>query len=215
MPLTKSDVLHNMHVAVESLRNSAYHLHANVMAHLVSSLEVHAESTDVDDACAFWSLLGVNADKIDLIARMDPWWNGTALLVNQVSEEDAMLAAVSLVVFYLIRWQNCTESRWLSMSTSAFGVLTSIAVGLDNIVDITRREGKRLVPDVRLFLAVAAVLGVLINELVLDIMADDRLLLHVDRFRATLRQATEYIEHLPDVVWTRLAIMIMAPVYVT
>eukprot|EP00971_Amphidinium_carterae_P273035 5419067-Amphidinium_carterae.1 len=103
------------------------------------------------------------------------------------------------------------------MSTSASGVLTSIAVGLDNIVDVARREGKvsgyyfngfqRLGLEVRFFLVVAAVLGVLINELVLDIMADDRLLLHVERFRATLGQATQYIEHLPDVVWTRLAIM--------
>eukprot|EP00971_Amphidinium_carterae_P021847 431237-Amphidinium_carterae.1 len=80
MPLTKGEVLHNMHIAVESLRNSAYHLHANVLTHLVSCLELRAESTDVDDATAFWSLLGVNADKIDLIARIDPWWNGTALL---------------------------------------------------------------------------------------------------------------------------------------
>jgi hypothetical protein len=103
-PHAGGEILSEVHIAVESVRNSFALLHEHLHSFIVRHLSFRHGSSSLDSAVVFWQLLGVEPAMIDLVSELDLWWDGNSLLVNDSLQGDTeLMAKVSTVVLYMFR----------------------------------------------------------------------------------------------------------------
>ena len=218
--LASGDSLQHCHIIMESLRNSSVPLLATIPALVSHSLAFREQPAANDLVLSeFWSLLGVEATLMESVVTIDPWFSNGALLVNASVQHMAdPVQAVVHSITALCRWRAFTESRFLSMSTAAAGLLGSLAVGLKQLV-LQAKESpltssyhlngfQRLSPEVTLLMVVLTLVGSLVNSIHTLMMDDHRLALHLDSFRLVLREELDAAHSRPPLVWERLATLV-------
>jgi hypothetical protein len=112
--------LKDLHVVVESLRNSFSLLLQYLPAFLESSLAFRHSSVSTDVVEAFWRDLGVDADMVELFGEVNPQWGGNQLWVNQdLAGQDDVIRKVSHCMIYLCKWRHFNDSRWCTKGRPA------------------------------------------------------------------------------------------------
>ena len=219
-PYAKGEALQDCHIIMESLRNSATPIFASLSMHLKNAIVVrNAPAAPEDQLAEFWTTVGAPATSLDLLVSIDPWHDGQAMSVNQcVERRPDPLAAVAHCTAILMRWRVFTESRFLSMTTAASGLLGSLAIGLRRLVSLARASPmtstyhlngfNRLNSDNVLLMVILTVVGGLINAVHTVLMEDNRLLLHLDAINLTIREELEAAHDRPPFVWQRLASLV-------
>ena len=128
----QGDVTNDLHIVIESLRNSFFLIHAHLYEFLMIYLryDVHC-SDDIEAATIFWQVLGVDADMLDDIVEVNPQWRGGFLYVAGHLERDpCSMEKVSGVLLYIFKWRKFTATRWTTVGASCRSFVASLCVGL-------------------------------------------------------------------------------------
>ena len=103
--------IQNLHIVVESLRNSFDLLLARLPVFLVKHLAFVDDRADLDVIAGFWRDLGVEAGMVDQVAEVNPWWENGQLQVSSALSGDAdAIEKVSHILLYLCKWRQFSES---------------------------------------------------------------------------------------------------------
>ena len=215
--LTDATTLDDLHIVVESIRNTFASLREHIPAFLHQNLRCHEPPQPAtDEVRMVWALLGVEPSWIEHIASLNPVWSGGCLYINDCEDqEQSTIEQVSHLFFYLMRWRKFTQSRWGSIGTSCRALVATTLLGLPTLVSMTRadphvsdyhlRGFERLSPKVMEFAIAAAAASYPMENFILAMLHDDRLLSNLTVLEEDLAEEMHYLDTLPLGVWERLA----------
>ena len=160
--------------------------------------------------------LDVPPEWLDLIVILDPfWWEGV-LYVNKMEDanEDTR-SQLARVILYLYKFRTTTSSRWCITAPSSRTMIRSCSCGLKRHVQVVLDSTsvgdfwlggfKKFVENkaLNLFVFVTAFVGLVADSLLMNLMHDDRLLMHLEQYKADMENEMRYVESMPDLIWER------------
>ena len=124
-------------------------------------------------------------------------------------DDAGCVKALTTVIHYCLKWCDFSETRWTKVGLCGRLYLRSVLIGVDCLVDLAMKNDavckwhlsgykKRCSPAVRRYLGVAAASGRPSECMLLDLMEDDRFLLHADRMWQTVCDEHRYLLSAPD-----------------
>ena len=173
--------------------------------------------TNVDEVEHLWALLDVEPSHLELFVQVNIVWDGHRLHVSSslLASQDA-IDAVTTVVRYCLKWVDFSETRWVKVGSAGRLYLRSLLVGIDGLVQLTEQNdaickwhlnGYRNYgsPDVRLYLATAALAARPSESVLVDLMEDDRYLLRHEHCWTILQDELQYLLTTPLFCYTTVA----------
>ena len=215
-PLSTEESMKNLHVVIESLRNSFSLLHSHIYAFLSSCVCFRSRPHDQESARALWAAVGVEADAVSDFADIHPLWDGQRLWVSQELEgSEEALPKLSFLLLKAFRWQRFTQSRFLTLGSSTRALIASLLLGLDELVRITRQDPassdyhlhgySQLSSECRQLAMVCAFASFPAEAGLELLLTDDRVALHLDSFRAAMSEEMDWLQQLGLDTWTSLS----------
>ena len=115
--LCSEELLKNVHVVVESLRNGADGLHSHVLQFLVQVLRFTPNrSGSEDDRRSLWMGLNVDMSMLPEFILLDPVWvNGELHVNNIIAGDPKAVDRVAVLLHYALRWARFSETRWVGI----------------------------------------------------------------------------------------------------
>ena len=214
-----TDVIKDLHIILESLRNSFTLIHERLPAFLEAHLVADMAPADLDAVMQFWQVLGVEADFLEEVAYVNPWFVDGALHVNAaLSDSDQKLEKVSTVVLYLFRWRRFVDTRFCAIGPALRSVLASLAVGLRELVRFTREDAAatdyhlhgfaRLRQPHLEYVVIASVCAWVPDAALFLVLGDDRLVRRRNELEQTLLEELSFLSSLSSFTWGRLAVLL-------
>jgi hypothetical protein len=208
--------LKDIHIVVESLRNSFSILHSHLPVLLMSHVAYDSSPDDPDEIKEFWQALGVEANMLDDFVEINPWFRNGQLHVSRALEADSgKMETLSALLLYLFKFRAFTDSRWVTMGPSLRTVLASLAVGLEALVRISRADPKttdyhlhgfdRLNAKHKEYFAVVSIVAWIPDSLQYELLTDERVALRASELQQTVSDEINWVHGLSDFTWGRLA----------
>lgn len=208
-PFSSSDVMKDIFVGISSIRN-AYNI---IMEHVVSWLPsvlifvVETESPEV--LTELWQSLGLEDDIICLLVRYRLLWFDGALIVSADFQDDPELINELVAVLMAVwRFVFFTESRYLTIGASARTVISALLTGIGSLIGYCRSVKHcseyyihgfdRLGRSVRSVLTIAALGSGPAESLLDELMADDRVMRHLEHLEETVSTEMAALHNLSD-----------------
>ena len=218
---TTEALLKDIHITLESLRNSFALLHGSLPAFLVQRLAFDMPPGPTQDIMEFWQLLGVEADVLEEVSVVNPWFSDGLLHVSaDLADGEDSLDRISSVVLCLFRWRRFVESRFDTVGPAMRSLAASLSVGLTDLVGHTRANPKctdfhlhgfaRLTETEREYMVIAAACSWVPDAALYLVLEDDRVLRRREELRTTLLEELSYLGSLGASTWRRLAQLISA-----
>lgn len=214
--ISGGEVLKDIHIVIESCRNSFVFIQANVIKFLVERLGFVQPPIDTELVLRFWRALGVDGDWLDILGYLNPWWDGNRLLISEAAKDDPdLIGKVSDLILYLWRWRKFVETRWVTIGPSCRALVASLCVGLEEVVAITLADKSttnfnlhgfsRLTSDVKKYICIATIAAFPADALQLQVLDDDRVARRTEQLKQALADEVGWVEELDDFTWQRLA----------
>ena len=149
------------------------------------------------------------------MVTVDPIWAEGALWVNrEVLEQEDAYALVSKCLLYIFKFRKFTESRWMSTSDAARGIVASCLVGLQALVDRCNRtypQGVKyhlqgfgqLTPGLLRGATLTALMGHVPEAMILELLEDDRVAKRLSLLEQAVQDEIAWLETLGPLVWSR------------
>ena len=211
-----ADLTEHAHIVVESLRNSStplvFHMTQFVQRHMMFK-----EPQDADDVRAWYVFLGLKDEILDLFMLVRPEWTGTGLFVSaELAGDPAIWEKVTTCLTYAWRWSSWSDTRWVKAGMAARRFILSLDCGIEgqvlaclqdaDVKGVEKLHGWRYAtPAIRMHFAVAAAVAVPVEQVLLDVLADDRLLRFAGQYRTNQDDKFRYISALPEFAWHRMS----------
>ena len=207
--------IQNLHIVVESLRNSFDLLLARLPEFLVKHLAFAGNRADTDAVAGFWRDLGVEAGMVDQVAEVNPWWENGQLQVSSALSGDAdAIEKVSHILLYLCKWRQFSESRWCTVGPCCRTLLWGLCVGLEAWVGIVRADPStsdfylhgfgKLSQGIKQYCVVASIASFVPDAVLAEVLVDDRILKHASRLQGTMFDEVGWVEDIGSFTWDRL-----------
>lgn len=214
--MVSSAIVQDLHIAIESLRNSVLLLHSHLGLFVRGAIAFTHEPYDRDEVYEFWVALGVGADVIDEIVDLNPWYTDGQLWVSGKWEHsDILHERISVVFLHVFRLKRFAETRWCTAGASCRALTACLAVGLEKLVTIVREDPKasdyyihgftRLRPPVKKYMALAAVVSYVPDSFLGELLEDDRITKRLGVFESVMTEELAWLEGLKPLTWQRLA----------
>ena len=174
------------------------------------------EVADPADLEFLWSYLDVPPKLLPVFCRVCPQWKGNRLhvrasLVNDVDGIDA----ITVCIKHCMRWCDFSDTRWTKVGECGRLVMKSLLVGIDGIVSIACTNSavtkwhlngwiKRASSSVRLYLGVASVAARATESMLVDLMEDDRFLIHQAKCWEIMQDELDLVRNAPSHFWETL-----------
>jgi hypothetical protein len=212
-----TDLLESIHVSVSSLLRASTGLLGEVRTFITGNVIFDRPTpTNLEDVEFFWIFLGVDVAHVELFVRVNPIWDGEKLSVSQALFADLdAIEIITACIKYCMKWVDFSETRWTKVGESGRCFLRSLCVGIEPIVKLAEGNSavinwhlngfKKATSDVRLYLALAAAAARPSEALLLEMMEDDRLLIHADKYWEVLEDELKYITGAPLSLWQTIA----------
>jgi hypothetical protein len=217
VPFTESsDVVRDLHIVIESLRNSFFVLHSHLGSFLQeANIGFDHEPYNRDQVSEFWVSLGVGADVVETFADLNPWFSGGRLWVSGEWEGNKQLEEhLSRVILYLLRLKRFTESRWCTIGPSCRALVGCLAVGLELLVAISRKDPhtsefyisgfSRLTPHVKQYAVLASFIAYVPDGFLIELLEDDRVASRVEVLNTAMIDELGWLDALAPLTWRRL-----------
>jgi hypothetical protein len=196
-PHSAGGTLDNLHIAVESVRNTYVPLHSHIGGFLLGHLRFAEAEHDVDDAACVWRYVGVEAHMVQVLSELNPVWKDGYLYVSPSAAQDAdLMPKLSEILSFLFKFRKATDSRWTSIGASSRALLANLLVGLDGIVEDTLADEKviryhlhgydRCNAEVRRFVVVACGVAYATDSFITEVLSDDRVLRRHDELKTAV-----------------------------
>ena len=216
-PLTKgANIVEDLHITIESLRNCFNHICGHVRQFLDRCLAFDTGPYDQQAVANFWQALGVEAGWVDIVSVINPCWREGNLYVSaQLQDDPEAFDKVYNLVLYMLKWQQFSESRWATVGASCRNLVRSLCIGLEEIVALARANPEvsdfhlhgftRCKPIVKRYACVAAVASYSLEGFLLDVLSDDRIARRLPEIEHNMLEELRYIDGLGNDFWGRLA----------
>eukprot|EP00928_Gymnodinium_smaydae_P100190 TRINITY_DN9770_c0_g3_i2.p1 TRINITY_DN9770_c0_g3~~TRINITY_DN9770_c0_g3_i2.p1 ORF type:complete len:527 (+),score=53.94 TRINITY_DN9770_c0_g3_i2:37-1581(+) len=221
MHLVSAEIIENLHISIESLNRTCMVFH-DCLSDFQSFRVIFVENYDaVDDVRMFWETLGVGGDDLDLLAETNPKWNGVALEADaRLRSDPACWKKIRILVLKNLKWHKFSETRWVNVRESTALLFRSLAVGVEGLVDVCKRD-KRIATDdlngfgrcsmeVRRYAAVACLAVYPTESFLRELMVDDRVALRFYELENVLKETANYVLNLKPYVFSRLSAIVGA-----
>jgi len=215
-----AEISDDLWAIVAALRNTFLKIHKGIKSFVMSSAVVRDEKDVVPTELVriFWFNLGVTkADVFQLFIDVDPLFvGGNILLVNPGSiSVEVGTEKIEQCLAYAFKWSYFSSSRWFGHFFTSRQLLLSVASGVKPIVDKILLEGEYGSHHAQGFgkvnnmllnsISVAALALRPLNYCLVQIMKDDRVLLHYTLLQGLLAKHLNELYALPEFVFERLA----------
>ena len=212
-----SDMLDQMYIVLESLRNGFKHL----QSHLASFLMQHVVFEDMDvaqsDLLAFWTALDITPDLSSMLAERGVFWKDGKLLVSCACKDDPdiipWLYNALMTVFCFKRFST---SRWITVGSSMRTLIAACALGIRHLHQVTIEDPhvgtyylsgfKNLSGPMRHMAVVAALSSRPTEALSLAMLEDDRAVRNIDNLEGILTEEMNWLQQLSLPVWQLLSL---------
>eukprot|EP00928_Gymnodinium_smaydae_P024546 TRINITY_DN19834_c0_g1_i1.p1 TRINITY_DN19834_c0_g1~~TRINITY_DN19834_c0_g1_i1.p1 ORF type:complete len:1127 (+),score=108.08 TRINITY_DN19834_c0_g1_i1:363-3383(+) len=213
------DTLTSVHIVIDSLRRSSRALLEAVDEFMVATIEYNDRGLDLDAESSFWKSLGVDGKDLDMVLVVCPRWTGKQLLVREGLQRDVNgWTKISMVIKFMLRWWQFCDTRWIKVTKACTFFLRSEAIGVSELVRITRKNKTitdfdlhgyaQCSPSVRKYAVVLALSSLPQERFMHKLLDDDRVLLRLDEFEDTLKSSCEEVLARPRLVYERIAPLI-------
>ena len=211
------DVVRDLHICIESLRNSFLMLHSHLRPFLrEANIGFDHEPYNRDHVYEFWVALGVGGDVVETFVDVNPWFSGGRLWVSGEWEGNEELEEnLSRMILYLLKLKRFTESRWCTIGPSCRALVACLACGLEFLVAIARKDPRtsefyisgfsRLTQQVKQYAVLAALVSYVPDSFLLELMEDDRVASRLAAFEAVMIEELGWLDKLSPLTWQRLA----------
>ena len=219
-PWQGPDVLDGSFQVIRSLKNCSSAIHSLteefiIRRHRFRDIEHQAPREAVHE---FWAWLKIPPRFLQLFCEVDPLWDPTQrrLDVNsRLRDDPEAWQKISVVVFFCRRWKLWSLTRWVRGGDSGRLALRSFLTGVDFQIQQCRDDEaineenlagfRRCSPAVVLFLSIMAISFQAIEFLILQLLEDDRLLVHAARLLPRMFEIMGDTAALSTLTWERLA----------
>ena len=211
------DLLESVHISIAALLRASAGLLGEV-AHFIAGYAAfdRPTPTSLHEVEFFWTFLDIDVALVELFVRVNPIWDGEKLRVSAaLSDDQDAIAAITTCIKDCMRWTDFSETRWTRVGQSGSFFLRSLCIGIDKIAKLASDTDalsnwhlngfKRATSEVRLYLALAAAAARPSEALLLELMEDDRLLLHADKYWEVLEDEMKYLLDAPLSFWQSIA----------
>jgi hypothetical protein len=185
----------------------------------MSHLQPRVVESASDEATNFWIRLGIDSEMLDIIISVDLHWDGVTLWFNAsaLSGSDS-IAQVTSIIFFLFRFADFSDTRWMQPGKSIHPVLASIEVGLLKVVRMARDDPKvtdyhlhgvdKLSVLAKKHLVIRGMQTFLAESVMQELLEEERLLRIIDSVENTLREEHDFLIATSSATWFRLAALI-------
>lgn len=217
--LTTGTEVKDLHIGIESLRNSAPFVICKVGKFWTDFVDFDQHEINMEETTAFWSALGIPSDLVEQVASINPMWKDGRLSVSAaLSNNPDWMSELSWVCIVIFAWKQFSDSRWVGSGSACRAYIASVAIGVEQLVSMARDDpncsdyyvhGFNHLTEKTKFLAVVdGMVSHLAEELQLELMQDDRVVRNLDKLEDICRTECDWLASLPMYVWNRLAAII-------
>ena len=136
-----ADMLDDMFVAIESLRNGYKSLQCHLVSFLTSHVAFKADTLDRNALHAFWTALDVEPMLCGMLADRGVLWDGKNLIASSAySADDDLISFLYTACLSVFRFKKFTHSRWLTVGGSSRTLVASCALGLRGLWAFTTSD---------------------------------------------------------------------------
>ena len=215
-PFTAPGLLEDLHISIESLRNSFGFIHPHIGAFLSRCLKFEAPSGDKDEVRQFWSMLGVEPHWLDELCDLNPHWRDGSLWVSsEVQQGREGFDRVASMMMYMLKWKQFSSTRWATVGSSCRYLMKSLCVGLDELVRLTKAGPHvsgyhingfaKCGRAVRKYACIASMGSFPLEAFLLEVMEDDRVCRHLPALEECVQDELACVERMSRASWDRLA----------
>ena len=211
-------LLEDIHITISALLRASSGLLGMVKTFLVSCVVYdRPEPDDVAGLEYMWTLLGVAPTHIDLFLKVNPSWeNGVLHVSSSLLNSDDGTSCVSTLIMYTLKFTDFSETRWTKVGEAGRSYLLALMCGVDGLAGLTAQSDaickwhlagykKRSSKASRLYLSVAAAAARPTENLLLDLMSDDRFLQRIDNSWDIVNDEHRYLLATPPLFFERVA----------
>ena len=95
------------------------------------------EEADPAEVMQFWQAIGVTAEILEDVCRMNPQWKDNELLVSpDVATGADCIGRVTNVLKGILKIRKFAETRWLTVGEACRGLCRGLSVGLDKVMQM-------------------------------------------------------------------------------
>ena len=221
-----ADCVRNVHVAVESIRNSMDLIIRHLGLWITRSLRFGPPLTDdeISDRQCLWTCLGLEPDLVDLMSTtlQFHWGDGQITVTEELRGTDCV-GLISIALLSIWRLRQFTDSRWLQTGTTGRALTSAHLTGLPHLVQQILNDPcaskyflggfRKLGVKEWAFMAHCAVASRPMDSILLMLMEDPRVLPQLEALKNALCEEMEWMASLPDFVWKVLANVASLPTH--
>ena len=218
MHMAESSWVSDVFCVVEAVRHTFDALKLHIFGFVQDHLQCH-ESIDEHPGPAdmeFWPCVGVDASWMDVFQTMQPFWHDDALhVIGSNHDLQTVTEDVCRCLLYLCRFQQFTESRWLTVGTCCRFLAGAFSMGLEKLVARMRDDPltsqfhlaawDRPSQEWRKHVVIAAVSSHIPDAALTFVLADDRLCGRREELRTCISEELAWLQGLGPTTWSRLA----------
>jgi hypothetical protein len=204
----------DLHIVIEALRNS-FDILLERLPEFLTRHMTFRNGEDCELVSTFWRQLGVEADMLEEVALVGPWFEDGRLYINQgLADDPGCMERVSHVMLYLCRWRKFSDSRWCTVGSSCRSLLWGLCVGLEAWVAMARADPSctdfflhgfsKLTPSIKLYVVMASLVAYVPDAALTEILVDDRVARQAERLQEIVAEEVFWIESVGALTWARL-----------
>ena len=210
------EMLDELFIVIESLRNGYKHLQSHLSSFLLEHVLFQDGQVSRDSLLEFWTALDVPAELCHMLADRGVLWIGDRLQINASYRHDPeLLPWLYNACMTVFRFKKFSCSRWLTIGCSLRTLIAACALGIRRLHAFTMADSSvgqhyikgfgRLNEAMLHYSLIAAISARPSEALSLALLEDDRAVMHIDAYEAHLRDEVTWIEDISEPVWEMLA----------
>jgi hypothetical protein len=213
-----ADLMRDCYIGIDAVRQS-FDVILRYIGEWVSTALSPSEPWGEDELCSWretWSVLGQSSEVVALLCELQlRHADGRLRVSSRAAEAGDIVSKVVAAVLFVWRFQRFTESRWLTVGSSARTMVSAHLTGLTQFLTwVKAKPGvsgfylngfNRLTPERWAFLCQAALFSKVPDSALAMLLEDSRVARIADSLRGRLAGSLQELADLPTGVWCVLA----------
>eukprot|EP00971_Amphidinium_carterae_P279525 5549207-Amphidinium_carterae.1 len=214
---TDAELIKDVFVIVESLRNSLDTLHMHLPAFVAEYITPAEEVLESEPLRQMWAALGQTDEVLEFLVESQLRFTRDQLMIHPsfADQEDAP-ERVATILMSVAKFPKFTESRWLSVASAARALTSALLVGMDQwAATCLSAEGtseyylggyRRFSLDHKLLVMRIGMASYPADAFLAEVLEDDRLMRNPDHYADAILDEITYLANLDMQVWEMLCV---------
>ena len=223
--MSDNRISEDAHVSIRGVVNSSESLFQKQNDFINRFVSFEDRECDPQQVRSFWRLMDIPDRLLDLFTLADPWWDPREkrLKMQPVLRQDRECwEKVGMILLTVRRWIVWSDTRWARCGKAGRMFMRSVGTGLDSAIQDCLSDAacetcylncwKKASKEVRLMMTVAGLAAKPVEHFIVEMLKDDRLIVHAPRVRAEVQEKLDDLIGVGDLTWARSAQVADVPV---